>query len=182
MGGNSENFIRPLMRQRACMPYSQGSVVGRGGMHQNDLGCLGANTTAIDYTESSRAASRGGSGGPSGPCRGSPISRAVPSPGDSMSWNDIRAIAARDCVSGPMSRRLNDIGAVSPWGYVSGPLSRNDEGAIATWDCVSGPVSRGLHNIALRLSRADKGQHRCCQNCFLHNAPPLERGHQGAPA
>jgi hypothetical protein len=38
----------------------------------------------------------------------------------SMSRNDIRAIAARDCVSGPMSRRLNDIGTVSPWGYVSG--------------------------------------------------------------
>jgi hypothetical protein len=99
-----------------------------------------------------------------------------------LSRNHVNAVGPWESVSRLMSRRLKDIGAVAPWGYVSGPLSRNDEGAIATWDCVSGPVSRGLHNIALRLSRADKGQHRCCQNCFLHNAPPLERGHQGAPA
>ena len=77
-----------------------------------------------------------------------------------MSRNDIRAIAARDCVSGPMSRRLNDIGAVSPWGYVSGPLSRNDIRAIAARDCVSGRPA-GLCNVALRLSRAYESQHAC---------------------
>jgi len=78
-----------------------------------------------------------------------------------MSRNDICAIAARDCVSGPMSWRLNDIGAVSPWGYVSGPLSRNDIRAIAARDCVNGrPAS--LCNVALRLSRAYEGQHGCC--------------------
>ena len=71
----------------------------------------------------------------------------------SMSWNDIRAIAARDCVSGPMSRRLKDIGAVSPWSYVSGFLSRNDIRAITAGDCVSGGPAR-LSNVALRLSRA----------------------------
>jgi hypothetical protein len=70
-----------------------------------------------------------------------------------MSRNDIRAIAARDCVSRPLSRRLNDIGAVSPWGYVSGPLSRNDIRAIAARDCVSGRPAR-LCYVALRLSRA----------------------------
>jgi hypothetical protein len=78
-----------------------------------------------------------------------------------MSRNDIGAIAARDCVSGPMSRRLNDIGAVSSWAYVSGPLSRNDVRTIAARDCVSGwPAS--LRNVALRLSRAYEGQHGRC--------------------
>lgn len=87
--------------------------------------------------------------------------RAAPSPGESMSRNDICAIAARDCVSGPMSRRLNDIGVVSPWGYVSGPLSRNDVRATAARDRVSGRPAR-LCNVALRLSRAYEGQHGCC--------------------
>jgi hypothetical protein len=70
-----------------------------------------------------------------------------------MSRNDIRAIAARDCISGPLSRRLHDIGAVSPWGYVSGHLSRNDICATAARDCISGPPAR-LCNVALRLSSA----------------------------
>jgi hypothetical protein len=78
-----------------------------------------------------------------------------------MSRNDKRAIAAWDCVSGPMSRRLNDIGAVSPWGYVGGPLSGNDIRAIAARDCVSGRPAR-LWDVALRLSRAYGGQHGCC--------------------
>ena len=77
----------------------------------------------------------------------------------SMSRNDIRAIAARDCGSGSMSRRLNDIGTVSPWSYVSGPLSRNDIRAIAARDCVSGRPAR-LCKVS--LSRACEGQHGCC--------------------
>jgi hypothetical protein len=46
LGGNSENSIRPLMCRPACTLYSQGSVVGRGRMHQDDQGRIGA--TAID--------------------------------------------------------------------------------------------------------------------------------------
>jgi hypothetical protein len=91
-----------------------------------------------------------------------------------MSWNDIRAIAARDCVSGPTSWRLNDLGAVSPWGYVSGPLSPNGIRAIAARDCVSRRPAR-LCNVALRLSRTYEGQHGCCWNYFLQNAPPCGR-------
>jgi len=52
----------------------------------------------------------------------------------------------------------NDIDAVSPWGYVSGLLSRNDIRAIAARDCVSGRPTR-LCNVALRLSRAYESQH-----------------------
>jgi hypothetical protein len=56
-----------------------------------------------------------------------------------------------------MPRRLNDVGAVAPRGYVSRPLSRNDIRAVAAWDCVSGPVSWGLYDVALRLSRVYEG-------------------------
>lgn len=80
----------------------------------------------------------------------------------SMSRDNVRAIAAWHRVSGPISRRLNHVGAVAPRGYVSGPLSRNDIGAIAAWDRVSRAVSWGLHDIALRLSRADENQHSRC--------------------
>jgi hypothetical protein len=89
-----------------------------------------------------------------------------------LSRNDVRAIAAWHCVSRPMSRRLNDIGAAASWGYVSGPLSRNDIRAVTAWDCVGGPLSWGLYNVALRLSRAYECKHCCYYNDFLHNAPP----------
>ena len=51
-----------------------------------------------------------------------------------------------------MSRRLNDVRAVA-WGYISGPLSRNDVRAVAAWDCVNRSMSGGLYND-LRMSRA----------------------------
>jgi hypothetical protein len=46
LGGNSANFIRPLMCRPACTLYSQGSGVGRGRMHRDDQGRTRA--TAID--------------------------------------------------------------------------------------------------------------------------------------
>jgi len=90
-----------------------------------------------------------------------------------LSRNDVSAVAPWHRVSRAMSRRLDDV-STAPWRYVSGPLSRNDIGTIAAWDCVSRPMSRRLYNVALRLSRADERQHRCCQHHSFHNAPPLE--------
>jgi hypothetical protein len=95
------------------------------------------------------------------------------------SRDNVRVVAAWHRVSGPMSRRLNHVGAVAARGYVSGPLSRNDIRAIAAWDCVNGSMSWGLNNIALGLSRADEGQHCRCQKYFFHNAPPYSPNRPG---
>jgi hypothetical protein len=42
---------------------------------------------------------------------------------------------------------IKEIQGLLAWGYVSGPLSRNDIRAVAAWECVNRSMSGGLNNI-----------------------------------